>query len=1071
MADKPTMNQIDWASMAPLTSIIEPPVEKKKLGWFAKERIPYQWLNWILMSLDQWIKYCVSSIDNFDSRIVDLTDGLMAQLTAILDNYVLKSDVTLVARPNKILAVNSANKLAVDITGDATTLDGKHSGEFALANGNENNKFAVADAELDNQAVNLRKILDLLGKASLPIGTVITWTNWYMIPDGYYECDGGYLQQSEFPELYAKIGNTFGSAPTGQFKKPDFRGEFLRGWSHGRSGVDIGRGFATFQLDDIKAHYHSYIAGGSGVSDVNGATTDGNYAPQNTSSVGGSETRPRNIAIIYLIKAKNLIGGDPLVYHSDADTLDGLHSSAFSLANHFHSHVIPYSVNSGSPNFVAKIDNSNIKIVAGNGREIIKYTYPDYSQDTMENDVLVTVAGTNFSSGTYSSIVPIMADYTQDGFTVSSSSEQRDPTWGAFTDSDTNYWTGYTGVPPGHGDQGMPQWLKVQLPVSKTARRYTLNIQNGGNIYAWKFQGSNDNSNWTDLDTKTGQNLNNYTTYTYNFINSTAYLYYRLYVTGAQNTWVVIGHFNIYEYFGGNNAVSLVPVMTSNNQDGWTASGSYTTNRFPWKAFDDSVGVDGSGYGLGAGLATGWLKISKNSDTFDVKRIDISAYNSGGLTIANPKNFTIKDQNDAILLTVTNQINWLINETRTFELPSTVTVSVIKIDVSAGQGGQSEIFIGEVEIYDKTKYFDDGNYILVKEKGNADIIPVGGSNTVIESAQEPIGMDVEPIPIMTSNSQNGWTVEGSKGGSSAYLAFDQNAGTKWDAGNQLVYGNCAVEYMPVYMYVTAPRLVNMSKILINNSCSIGADGRQVYSASCTVYLSTDGGITYPKSYNLALARYAETFITFPSGSAVWNKLKIEFHSGNNAEVTYGTHRSGYTETWVKGMAVADIRIFEPLTAADGNYWLDKSVIPNRPYKRVNGQWQDCQFLTIGEFQLLSGVIGNLITYAFNRRATIKLANCAANKTYVINHNIGTKIKPPTGTFENVAATNGTLLKGTGGYVIGQGSERYSGLHYDSRLIITDKNNCTLQTGTNGLYMDAIGNIISGADAEITLEGA
>ncbi|MHB9023072.1 MAG: hypothetical protein ACYC7E_02715 [Armatimonadota bacterium] len=63
------------------------------------------------------------------------------------------------------------------------------------------------------------------------------------------------------------------------------------------------------------------------------AETDANLTAAPT---GGVETRPRNIALRYLIRAKQVAGTDPLVQEANADTVDGFHASAFAVAGHRH---------------------------------------------------------------------------------------------------------------------------------------------------------------------------------------------------------------------------------------------------------------------------------------------------------------------------------------------------------------------------------------------------------------------------------------------------------------------------------------------------------------------------------------------------------------------------------------------------------------------------------------------------------------------------------------------------------------------------------------------------------------
>ena len=86
------------------------------------------------------------------------------------------------------------------------------------------------------------------------------------------------------------------------FNLPDLRGEFLRGWDDGR-GLDVGRGFATAQMDDNKSHTHTFNWGGNSGS---GGPYLSNYqttssGPSVTNATGG-EARPRNLALLVCIK-------------------------------------------------------------------------------------------------------------------------------------------------------------------------------------------------------------------------------------------------------------------------------------------------------------------------------------------------------------------------------------------------------------------------------------------------------------------------------------------------------------------------------------------------------------------------------------------------------------------------------------------------------------------------------------------------------------------------------------------------------------------------------------------------
>jgi hypothetical protein len=82
---------------------------------------------------------------------------------------------------------------------------------------------------------------------------------------------------------------------------PEVRGEFVRGWDNSR-GIDSGRALGSYQADDLKAHTHTLPAvivnDGAGGTNTTGVTG----SSQVTGSTGGTETRPRNIALNYCIR-------------------------------------------------------------------------------------------------------------------------------------------------------------------------------------------------------------------------------------------------------------------------------------------------------------------------------------------------------------------------------------------------------------------------------------------------------------------------------------------------------------------------------------------------------------------------------------------------------------------------------------------------------------------------------------------------------------------------------------------------------------------------------------------------
>ena len=141
-----------------------------------------------------------------------------------------------------------------------------------------------------------------IGEGVNPTGTVIMFAG-STAPSGYLECNG--QSCTAFAALKAIVGNNV----------PDLRGEFVRGWDHGR-GVDSGRSIRSFQGDQFQDHQHNHnhtynvynAAGGDyqakqeGSNAFAGAGYTNNRATNATNGSRGAETRPRNRALMYIIK-------------------------------------------------------------------------------------------------------------------------------------------------------------------------------------------------------------------------------------------------------------------------------------------------------------------------------------------------------------------------------------------------------------------------------------------------------------------------------------------------------------------------------------------------------------------------------------------------------------------------------------------------------------------------------------------------------------------------------------------------------------------------------------------------
>ncbi|MCO7254407.1 phage tail protein [Dickeya oryzae] len=126
-------------------------------------------------------------------------------------------------------------------------------------------------------------------------------------PAGWLKCNGQAFDKNAFPKL-AQV------YPGGVL--PDLRGEFIRGWDDGR-GVDAGRAVGSNQSDAFKSHSHRFVNEYNSPSttfiaftDQNSEGVDGSLRSGNRAwtyvymeNSGENETRPRNIAFSYIVKA------------------------------------------------------------------------------------------------------------------------------------------------------------------------------------------------------------------------------------------------------------------------------------------------------------------------------------------------------------------------------------------------------------------------------------------------------------------------------------------------------------------------------------------------------------------------------------------------------------------------------------------------------------------------------------------------------------------------------------------------------------------------------------------------
>jgi microcystin-dependent protein len=171
-----------------------------------------------------------------------------------------------------------------------------------------NHKHDGLDQDGSVSKISLSELEDAIALRLAPTGMII-YTAAAEAPAGYLKANGALVSRVTYATLFATIGTTYGigdGATT--FALPDLRGEFIRGLDDGR-GVDAGRALGSAQADSFKSHNHAWSMPGSPNNenetiDYIAAGQAANWLTFNvaTSSTGGSETRPRNIALLPCIK-------------------------------------------------------------------------------------------------------------------------------------------------------------------------------------------------------------------------------------------------------------------------------------------------------------------------------------------------------------------------------------------------------------------------------------------------------------------------------------------------------------------------------------------------------------------------------------------------------------------------------------------------------------------------------------------------------------------------------------------------------------------------------------------------
>lgn len=196
--------------------------------------------------------------------------------------------------------------------------------------------------DMDAALVSVHNRIDQMSPLLVPVGGIMQWPGANP-PPGWLECNGQVFNTTDNPQLFAALGTN---------SVPDYRGLFLRGWAHGSSfyDPDFNRGIGSIQMDELKSHDHS-INVGLGILQPNANTNIWTGVPDNnnrTGFSGGAETRPKNAAVMYIIKT-DLASSSGTISPSGITVSPSLIENQVGYSTQLTAELIPSSLSSQYP--------------------------------------------------------------------------------------------------------------------------------------------------------------------------------------------------------------------------------------------------------------------------------------------------------------------------------------------------------------------------------------------------------------------------------------------------------------------------------------------------------------------------------------------------------------------------------------------------------------------------------------------------------------------------------------------------------------------------------------------------
>lgn len=274
----------------------------------------------------------------------------------------------------------------------------------------------------------------------------------------------------------------------------------------------------------------------------------------------------------------------------------------------------------GSARVVGKIYGTVTKAIADSSGNNIESTYVKKSDylgfnlfDTKTVDHTLTgtaltgwvLAGT-LVTNTYTTAVSTIKSLYDAGTTKIMTTKVLLPTFNSNTQDDfvissSNARTDIYGVFNGDYSQGnllhsignfASAWLQIKYPYKCICSGYTIQADNAGSPEyptAWEVQGSNDETTWTTIDTKTGQIFTTNESKTFSISSTAQYQYFRIQFTaGNASGELRYFHFEVSRYWFTYKLASdgrlIAPISEKTNVDNFNTYNNYCIPIYVWDA-------------------------------------------------------------------------------------------------------------------------------------------------------------------------------------------------------------------------------------------------------------------------------------------------------------------------------------------------------------------------------------------------------------------------------------------------------------------------------------------------------